>query len=118
MNNTLTLNYPLIIKPLKRPITLRLFWLLTILSIAVLLVFYIFQVNAEASERYLIQEYEKRIEGISRESQNLGISSAQVNSLNNITALLEHPQSGEANFEKTDKIHYIRVLDTQVVVSE
>jgi len=110
MNNTLILNHPLIIKPLKRPITLRLFWLLIILSVVALLVFYLFQVNAVVSERYLIQKYEKRISEISRENQNLEISSAQTNSLDNITALL-----GELNFEKADKIHYIRVLDTQVV---
>ncbi len=110
MNNTLTLNHPLIIKPLKRLITLRLFWLSVILSVAALLAFYVFQVNAVVSEIYLIQKYEKRISEISRENQNLEISSAQTNSLDNITALL-----GELNFEKADKIHYIRVLDTQVV---
>ena len=110
MNNTLILNRSLIIKPLKRLVTLRLFWLLTILSAAALLAFYVFQVNAVVSERYLIQKYEKRISEISRENQNLEISSAQTNSLDNIIALL-----GELNFEKADKIHYIRVLDTQVV---
>lgn len=96
---------------LKLPkVSFRVFWFLTALSIAVLLVFYIFQVNAEISERYLIQEYQKRISEVSKENQNLEISSAQINSLDNITLLLE-----ELNFEKTDKIHYIQALDTQVV---
>lgn len=115
MNNTLILNHPhsLIIKLLKRSITLRLFWLLTILSVVALLAFYVFQVNAVVSERYSVQKYEKRMSEISRENQNLEISSAQTNSLDNIIALL-----GELNFEKADKIHYIQVLDTQVVVSE
>jgi len=110
MNNTLTLNHPLIIKPLKKLITLRLFWFLAVLSAAALLVFYVFQINAAVSERYSIQKYEKRTSEISRENQNLEISSAQTNSLDNVTAFL-----GELNFEKVDKIHYIRVLDTQVV---
>ncbi len=94
-------------------INLRVFWLLSILLTITFLVFYIFQVNAEASERYSIQEYQKRIAEISKENQSLEISSAQINSLDNLTILLK-----ELNFEKTDKIHYIRVLDTQVVVYE
>ncbi len=110
MNNTLTLNHSLIIKPLKKLITLRLFWFLAVLSAAALLVFYVFQINAAVSERYSIQKYEKRISEVSRENQNLEISSAQTNSLDNITAFL-----GELNFEKVDKIHYIQVLDTQVI---
>lgn len=94
-------------------INLRVFWLLSILLTITFLVFYIFQVNAEVSERYSIQEYQKRITEVSKENQNLEISSAQINSLDNLTLLLE-----ELNFEETDKIHYIRVLDTQVVVYE
>lgn len=86
------------------------FLILGILLTVALLVFYIFQVNTEVSQRYLIQEYEKRIAEISKENQHLEISSAQASSLDNITILL-----GELNFEKTDKIHYIRVLETQVV---
>lgn len=93
-------------------INLRVFWLLSILLTITFLVFYIFQVNAEVSERYLIQGCQKRIAEISKENQSLEISSAQINSLENLTLLLE-----ELNFEKTDtgKVHYIRVLDTQVV---
>jgi len=94
-------------------INLRVFWLLSILLTITFLVFYIFQVNAEVSERYLIQEHQKRIAEISKENQGLEISSAQINSLDNLTFLLE-----ELNFEETDKIHYIRVLNTQVVVYE
>ena len=94
-------------------IDLRIFWLLSILLTITCLVFYIFQVNAEISERYSIQEYQERIAQISKENQSLEINSAQINSLDNLTLLLE-----ELNFEETDKIHYIRVLDTQVVVHE
>ena len=91
-------------------ISLKLFWLLVFLSILLLLSFYIFQVNAAVAERYLIQEYEKRIGEVSKESQNLVISSAKMSSLNKAEELLE-----ALNFEKINKIHYIRVLDTQVV---
>lgn len=91
-------------------INLRFFWLLSILLTITFLVFYIFQVNVEVSKRYSIQEYQKRIAEISKENQGLEINSARINSLDNLTLLLE-----KLDFEKTDKIHYIRVLDTQVV---
>ncbi len=109
MNNALILNPSFINISFRWKISLKLFWLLSFLSIVALLVFYIFQVNAAVSERYLIQEYEKRIGEVSRESQNLVISSAQVGSLDKVEELLE-----TLNFEKINKIHYIRVLDTQV----
>jgi hypothetical protein len=107
--STLTLKHPLVIKPLKNPITLKLFWFLTALSIVALLAFYVFQINRLVSEIYSIQEYERKISEISTENQNLEISSARTNSLDNIVALVE-----ELNFEKADKIHYIQILDTQV----
>jgi len=94
-------------------INLRLFWLLSILLTITFLVLYIFQVNAEVSERYSIEEYQKRIAEVSKGNQSLEINSAQINSLDNLTLLLE-----ELDFEETDRIHYIRVLDTQVVVYE
>ena len=110
MNNTLILNPSFINISFGWKISLKLFWLLSFLSIVALLTFYIFQVNAAVSEGYLIQEYEKKISETSRESQNLVISSAQVGSLDKVEELLE-----TLNFEKINKIHYIRVLDTQVV---
>lgn len=113
VNNILILNPPFIFKgnlSLKWKISSRIFWILSILSIAALLVFYIFQVNAEVSERYLIQKYGKRLAELSIESKNLEISSSQFNSLDNIIVSLE-----DLNFEKTNKTHYIRVLNNQVV---
>lgn len=95
---------------LRRKIVLKGFLVLGILSIVSLLVFYIFQINNEVSGRYLIEKYERRISEIIKEKQNLEINSFQVSSLENIIGLLE-----PLNFEKTDKIHYIRFLDNQVV---
>ena len=112
-NYTLTLNPPFITNynlSLRRKIILKGFLVLGILSIVSLLVFYIFQINNEVSERYLIEKYERRISEIIKEKQNLEINSFQVSSLENIIGLLE-----PLNFEKTDKIHYIRVSDRQVV---
>jgi len=88
----------------------RLFSAVGIILIAACLVFYIFQVNKEVSERYLVQQYEKKINELSKENKNLELESAQAASLNKI---LE--QVASLNFEKTDKIHYIRIVGTQVV---
>ena len=91
-------------------INLRILRILAVLMIISFLGLYIYQVNAETSERYLVQEYQKKISEISKENKILEINSAQIASLDNITRLLE-----ELDFEKTGKIHYIRALDAQVV---
>lgn len=116
MNNSLTINPSFSIKyifPLNWRLILRIFLVLTFLSISALLFFYIFQVNAEVSERYLIQKYNGELSQILKENQNFEISLVQSNSLDNIITLME-----ELNFEKANKIHYIRVLGNQVVTTK
>jgi len=76
-----------------------------------LLGFYVYQVNAETSGRYSVQDYQKRISELSKENKNLEINSAQAGSLNSIAELIE-----ELGFEKTDKIEYIKVVDTLIVI--
>ena len=71
----------------------------------------ILQTNLEVSERYLVREYNKKIAELSSDNETLKIASAQNASLDKVIALVE-----PLNFEKTDKIHYIKVLDNQVVV--
>ena len=113
MNNSLSLNPPIIIKNLfsfNWKIISKIFLFLSVLAVLLLLIFYIFQVNAEVSERYLVQKYDGKLGQLSKESQNLEIGLIQSNSLNNIAILME-----ELNFEKPEKIHYIRVLGNQVV---
>lgn len=88
----------------------KLFWIFSILFIITLLFFYIYQVNVEISERYLIQNYNKKLREVSKENQDLEIKEAQTNSLDKIVELLK-----PLNFEKANKIHYIRILDGQVV---
>ena len=118
MNNLLSINSPFIFghsSSLKWKIGLRVFWILAVLSAIALLAFYIFQTNAEVSERYLIQGYNKTLSEFSKENQDLGINSIQMNSLGNISALLEKPLEECPDFEKVDKIYYIQVLDSQIV---
>jgi len=114
MINTLILRQPFVLTSrfsLKWKIILNLFWFLSIISIISFLVFYVFQVTSEASARYSIQKYEKKLEQISKENKILEIGMVETNSLNNILA-----EIGKLNFEKTEKVHYIQVVNNQVVV--
>lgn len=113
MHNALILNSSTVLKrgfALKWSTSFRFFWSLVIFSTVALLIFYIFQVNAEISERYSIQGYKEKISEISKENQDLEIKAVQLNSLDKAIKLL-----GSLNFEKTNKIYYIRTLDKQVV---
>lgn len=100
VNNTLTLFF-------RWEIIFKIFFVLLLFC---LLVFYVFQVNTEVSERYSIQKYEEKISEILKENQSLEINAVRANSLDKILALLTG-----FNFQKTDKIHYIRILDAKVV---
>ncbi len=71
---------------------------------------YIFQVNTEISDRYLIQDYTKRISEFSKENKVLEISSARASSLDKLALMVE-----PLGFEEIDKIHYIKVLSTHAV---
>lgn len=110
MQNTLILNSPFSITGgLKLKINLKLFWILSIISIMTLLAFYIFQVNAIVSESYQIQNYQRKLNAISEQNEILEINSAQVNSLGNIEEQIQ-----ELGFEKVDQVHYIQVLKSQI----
>ena len=87
--------------------------ILFVILIIGLLAFYVFQINTEISKRYLIKDYQKRITELSSQNKVLEISSAQNGSLDRIVELV-----ASLNFEKTDKIHYIKILNTQVVVTK
>ncbi|GEM_PF-2273915 len=99
------------IAALARPkLSLGWFCLLGGIMLLFLLSLYIYQVNAETSEKYSVQDFEKRASDISEENNSLEISSAQTASLDNIAQAIEHLE-----FEKTDKVYYIQVMNTQVV---
>ncbi|MDI6591539.1 MAG: hypothetical protein QME61_01165 [Patescibacteria group bacterium] len=95
---------------LIRPFNLKSFWILSIISIIALFSFYIFQINSIVSESYQIQNYQKRIKVINQNNEALEINLTQVNSLENIEKQIE-----ELGFEKAGQIHYIRVLESQIV---
>jgi len=113
MNRALIINQPFILNTklsLRRKTNFKVFWFFIVILIIFLLVFYVFQVNSEAYKRYLIKKYQTEISEISRENQELEVASLQLNSLEKITSLVEN-----LNFKKTEKIHYIKVLDGKIV---
>lgn len=95
---------------LKWNLGLRIFWILSLISLASLLVFYIFQVNKIVFGEYLLQGCEQKLNEIIEESKRLEIDFSQVNSLENIETLAKNLE-----FEKAEKIHYIQVLQGKVV---
>lgn len=86
-------------------------WILCLLCAVALLGLYIFQINKMAESSYLIENYEKNLGELTQENKSLEINFAQLNSSENIESLVKN-----LNFEKVEKIHYIRILGGAVVV--
>lgn len=84
--------------------------ILFVILIIGLLTFYVFQVNTEISARFLIKEYQKRATELANQNKILAINSTQNGSLEKMAEII-----ASQDFEKIDKIHYIRVLEAQVV---
>lgn len=115
MNNTLVLNPPIsIIRNLvfKIKFSWKTLWTLSFILIISLLISYIYQINALAEETYRIQNYQKKTNQISQENDSLLANSLKQNSLSNIEALIK-----DSGFERVQKIHYIQVLERQVVTN-
>lgn len=113
MNNVLTLTpsfSPLKIK-IKLGISRGFFYLLSFVLMAMLLTYYIIQVNSLVRERYLLGDYQKRIAQFSRENESLEVNFSKTNSLANADKYL----SSQA-FEKAGRIRYIQLLAREVVV--
>jgi len=68
------------------------------------------QINAQVQERYLLKEYANKIENLTRENQDLEMKLINKNGLDNVETFAQ-----KMDFEKTEKIHYIKVLGTTVV---
>lgn len=113
MNNVLTLNFPFSMGQsiiLRRRSSLRFFWPISLLLIGVLLVLYIFQINSTIQQTYIFQNYEKKLGELRAESENLDVYTAKSVSLENLEKLVQN-----LNYEKSEKITYIQVPESQVV---
>ena len=111
MSQALTLTQPFPLRA-RLNLSLRLFWILSIISIISLLVLYIFQVNFLTQETYLIQSYQEKLNQFSLENENLAIEFSKLNSLTNLEIHFSNQ-----NFEKTNpaQIKYIKILESEIV---
>jgi len=113
MITALILNPPVILTSrfsLKWRLLLRFFWISGLALMFFLFVLYLFQINVEESERYSVQKYESMASGISKENKEIEINALGVNSLNNVLSSIS-----DLNFEKAEKVQYIKVINNQVV---
>ncbi|MEK7519522.1 MAG: hypothetical protein AAB565_01930 [Patescibacteria group bacterium] len=110
MNNILSLNLLFRVKKPHLKLSLKSFYFLSTVLLSSLLVFYIFQVTFLAKETFLLQNYQKRANELARDNENLEVGLSQGNSLEKIGSLV-----GSLNFEKSDKVRYLQILEGQVV---
>ncbi|MCD6402418.1 hypothetical protein J7L36_01005 [bacterium] len=98
---------------LKRKFNFKILNFLGSLLIISLFLFYIFQVNSLAKEKYLLESYYEKITQLSEENEALEIKLVKESSLNKLNDYLK-----KENFIKADNISYIKILETQVAKSE
>lgn len=76
--------------------------------VSLLLFLSVYQLNTYAAEIYFISNSEKKIDRLSQENKILEINLAEANSLGNLGNYVQ-------NFEKAERIEYIRVLEGTVL---
>lgn len=78
--------------------------------ISILMVLFFWQFNILIQQNYRIKDYEGKIIRLSRENEALEIKLIEKNHLANL-----EKKASALNFEKAQKVHYIRVLGSTVV---
>ena len=111
MSNALILSLPISMK-YRLTLSFRFFYLIFLLLIP-LLVFYIFQINSVVSGSYQFQRYQRITDELTGENKFLEVSSANINSLENVDGRVQ-----ELGFEKIDKIHYIQIIEGSAVTKK
>lgn len=79
---------------------------------AVLLIFYVWQINSLTRSSYLISSYEKQIDKLLDENKNLQISFAESSFLGQALAKIQ-----ALNFQKVVSVKYIQVSDSSAKIS-
>ena len=107
MNNALTLSLPISSTSRFRIKGFKVLWIFILILTLSLLAVCIFQISAYTKEIYLIQNYEKKLNQLTRENKILEVNFSEVNSLNNVGNYVQN-----SVFEKANKIDYIRLLES------
>ena len=71
--------------------------------------FFVFQYNTYMLANYEIGEHEKEVKDLSLTNEELGANFIEANHLENIDEIAQ-----KFNFEKSDKIHYIKAITGEV----
>jgi len=90
---------------------LKLFLFFSIFSTFGLAICFIYQVEKSTTEQFNISEYSKKISQLAKENQDLEIRAIAANSLNNANDLM-----AKLNFEKAEKISYVKVSGNSVSI--
>lgn len=101
------------VKAISLPrINWKLVYIFGILLCFCLLIFYVFSINQLTQGTYLIKNYSKEIDSLSRENKNIETHLAEAGFLDQIYNKVE-----ELRFEKVKERKYIKVLDTSLAKS-
>ncbi len=73
------------------------------------LLFYVWQVNDLTRGTYLVNNYEKELDQLTKEKSNLEISFAESSFLGGVNSKIS-----QLNFQKTASVKYIQILDSSV----
>ncbi|MBU4205018.1 hypothetical protein KKE19_03470 [Patescibacteria group bacterium] len=106
--HTLTHSFPFSLIKLPK-INWKAFLLLNFCVLLFLTVFYALQINNITNGSYLIKSYQKKIETLLQENNNLEINLAQISYLENV-----QEKTAELGFEKIQTIKYIQILDNSL----
>lgn len=87
----------------------KFFYLITAILITFLLGLYIYQVIAVQQEGFMLSNYENKISEVAEVNKVLEINLSQASSLKNLEDIV-----ARIGFEKTQKINYIRVIESSV----
>lgn len=113
MKNTAVSSLIISIPVFKLSSLKKIFWILTFFFAISALVFYVFQINTFTKERYLIRDYETKINYLSQKNKILEINFSKANSLGNMGVYVQNQ-----NFEKIENVEYIRVLEGTVAKNQ
>lgn len=112
INNTAILNSAVLRSFVQnRKFNFKILWVLSFAAIISLLFIYIFQIQEATKASFRITAFEKELAGLSRLNQSLEADLFQTSYPANLEDILLASQ-----YEKIGKIHYINILENQVVV--
>lgn len=88
-------------------------WIFSLLLVLFLLIFYIYQLVSINKLILLVDSYAQKIKELSKLNKDMEINFAQEVSFDNIVSLAK-----DLGFEKSNYVHYIRVLESSVAIEK